>query len=50
MLEEELRALIAQGQVIIPANKNHKCLDPNGIGENYKTKINRQSGNIKRLC
>ncbi len=24
MLEEELRALIAQGQVIIPANKNHK--------------------------
>ena len=29
---ESLRQLIAKGQVIIPANKNHKCLDPNGIG------------------
>ena len=44
MLEEELRALIAQGQVIIPANKNHKCLDPNGIGEKLQTKINVNLG------
>ena len=28
----ELRDLIAKGQVIIPANKNHKCLEHNGIG------------------
>ena len=40
MSEEELRGLIAKGQVIIPANKNHKCLDPNGIGEKLQTKIN----------
>ena len=26
--EDELRELIALGQVIIPANKNHKCLKP----------------------
>ena len=25
----ELVKLVACGQVIIPANKNHKCLDPN---------------------
>ena len=29
---EELVKLIAKGQVIIPANKNHKCIDPEGIG------------------
>ncbi len=44
MSEEELRALIAAGQVIIPANKNHKCLDPNGIGEKLQTKINVNLG------
>ena len=37
---ESLRQLIAKGQVIIPANKNHKCLDPNGIGNKLRTKIN----------
>ena len=36
---ESLRQLIAKGQVIIPANKNHKCLDPNGIGNKLRTKI-----------
>jgi len=44
MSEEELRGLIAKGQVIIPANKNHKCLDPNGIGEKLQTKINVNLG------
>lgn len=44
MSEEGLRALIAAGQVIIPANKNHKCLDPNGIGEKLQTKINVNLG------
>ena len=29
---EKLRELIAKGQVIIPANKNHQALSPNGIG------------------
>ena len=40
----ELRDLIAKGQVIIPANKNHKCLEPNGIGERLRTKINVNLG------
>ena len=44
MSKEELRGLIAKGQVIIPANKNHKCLDPNGIGEKLQTKINVNLG------
>ena len=41
---EKLRALIAKGQVIIPANKNHKALDPNGIGHALTTKINVNLG------
>ena len=41
---EELRELIAKGQVIIPANKNHKSLDPNGIGSRLRTKINVNLG------
>ena len=41
---EELVKLIAKGQVIIPANKNHKCIDPNGIGDRLRTKINVNLG------
>lgn len=41
---DELRELIAKGQAIIPANKNHKCLDPNGIGSKLRTKINVNLG------
>ena len=36
---EELRELVAKGQVAIPANKNHKCLKAYGIGSRLKTKI-----------
>ena len=36
--------LVAEGKVAIPANKNHKCLDPNGIGSMLKTKINVNLG------
>lgn len=39
-----LRELVAQGQVIIPANKRHKCLQPNGIGSRLRTKINVNLG------
>ncbi len=35
---EELRELVAKGQVAIPANKNHKCLKAYGIGSRLKTK------------
>lgn len=41
---EELRELVAQGRVAIPANKNHRCLEPNGIGSMLKTKINVNLG------
>ena len=41
---KELMSLMAKGQVIIPANKNHKCLSPNGIGSKLHTKINVNLG------
>ena len=40
MTPEEIRALVAEGKVAICANKNHKCLDPQGVGSMLKTKIN----------
>lgn len=44
MNADALRELIALGQVIIPANKRHKCLQPNGIGSRLRTKINVNLG------
>ncbi len=41
---EMLRALVAKGQAVIPANKNHACLKPSGIGSALKTKINVNLG------
>ena len=41
---EELRELMAKGQVVIPANINHKSLSPEGIGKGLKTKINVNLG------
>ncbi|WXR60584.1 phosphomethylpyrimidine synthase ThiC [Peptostreptococcaceae bacterium AGR-M142] len=41
---EELKKLIAEGKVIIPANKNHKNIDPEAIGLNMRTKINVNLG------
>lgn len=35
---------IACGKIIIPANINHKSLDPNGIGFGLRTKINVNLG------
>lgn len=32
MAAEKLMELVASGKVAIPANKNHTCLNPNGIG------------------
>lgn len=46
---ELLRERIAKGQVVIPANKNHKSLDPEGVGKGLKTKINVNLG-ISRDC
>ena len=36
---EELLPLMASGRMVIPANKNHTCIDPNGIGSMLKTKM-----------
>ncbi|MCR6571667.1 phosphomethylpyrimidine synthase ThiC [Campylobacter insulaenigrae] len=35
---------IASGKIIIPANINHKALDPNGIGYGLRTKVNVNLG------
>lgn len=47
MEEEEVRALVAKGQIVIPANKNHTCLHPYGIGRMLRTKINVNLGTSK---
>lgn len=46
---EVLRNLVAEGRVAIPANKNHKNLSPEGVGEGLKTKINVNLG-ISKDC
>ena len=47
MSVETIRDLVAKGQVAIPANKNHTCLKPYGIGTKLKTKINVNLGTSK---
>ncbi|SUX06178.1 phosphomethylpyrimidine synthase ThiC [Campylobacter lari] len=42
--EDFLLENIACGKIIIPANINHKTLDPNGIGYGLKTKVNVNLG------
>ena len=44
MSTEELMELVAKGVVAIPANKNHKTLSPEGIGQGLRTKINVNLG------
>ncbi len=41
---EELRALVAKGEVAIPCNINHKALSPEGVGSRMRTKINVNLG------
>jgi len=47
---EQLRNLVAEGKVVIPANRNHKSLDPCGIGQGLRTKINVNLGVSKDCC
>lgn len=49
MSEKEIMELVACGKVAIPANKNHKSLNPEGIGSMLRTKINVNLG-ISRDC
>ena len=44
LLTVEVRPQIAEGKVVIPANVNHKNLEPMGIGEGVTTKINANIG------
>ncbi len=46
---EEIRDLVAMGQVAICANKNHKCIEAKGVGSMLKTKINVNLG-VSRDC
>lgn len=47
---EILRSLVAEGKIVIPANKNHTSLDPEGIGQGLRTKINVNLGVSKDCC
>ena len=49
MEESALMALVAQGKAVIPANKKHKCLNPEGVGSMLRTKININLG-VSRDC
>ena len=42
-----LRDKISKGLVVIPANKNHKNLDPIGIGKGLQVKVNANIGTSK---
>jgi phosphomethylpyrimidine synthase len=42
--EQELLALVASGQVVIPANIRHQALHPYGVGKGLRTKINVNLG------
>ncbi|WP_316899812.1 phosphomethylpyrimidine synthase ThiC [Pseudodesulfovibrio indicus] len=50
MRVEELMARMAKGTVIIPANKNHLNIDPEGVGDGLRTKINVNLGISKDCC
>lgn len=41
---EILRDRIARGTVVIPANRNHKSLSPEGIGEGLRPRLTSISG------
>lgn len=47
--EQELLERVAQGKVVIPSNRNHISLVPQGVGEGLRTKINVNLG-ISRDC
>ena len=47
---ERLRELVAAGQVVIPANRNHRALVPAGIGRGLRTKVNVNIGVSRDCC
>ncbi|HOJ12084.1 MAG TPA: phosphomethylpyrimidine synthase ThiC, partial [Clostridiales bacterium] len=47
---EILKRYVAEGKVAIPSNKNHKALNPEGVGQGLRTKINVNLGVSKDCC
>jgi phosphomethylpyrimidine synthase len=43
-----IREFVEKGEVVIPANKNHKKLDPEGIGTKLRVKVNANIGTSQR--
>jgi phosphomethylpyrimidine synthase len=50
MSPELVRSEVARGRAIIPANVNHRELEPMIIGRAFKVKINANIGNRSRSC
>ena len=48
-MTQKKSTLVAGKKVAICANKNHKCLDPQGVGSMLKTKINVNLG-VSKDC
>lgn len=46
---EFVRSGVAAGTIVIPANKNHVGLDPEGIGAGLRTKVNANIGTSTRF-
>lgn len=46
---EKLMQLMSEGKVIIPCNKLHKAISPNGLGSMLKTKINVNLGTSRDM-
>ena len=44
---DTLRELVAKGEVVIPCNKLHTSISPEGIGKRLRTKINVNLGRSK---
>ena len=44
LLPEEIRAKVAKGVVAIPCNINHRGLQPRGVGEGLRVKVNANIG------
>ena len=47
MDEDVLRSLVAAGKVVIPCNKQHTSISPEGIGKRLRTKVNVNLGTSK---
>jgi len=47
---EEICQKVAAGEVVIPANVNHKSLKPKGIGVGLKVKVNANLGTSENRC